>query len=353
MTRRLRVCESIATGLPLKEGMERQRFFLPKEFNHIPMSNKNFILDVKELNIRNVFAPYNPSLIESENGYLVFFRYDIVKQMHLNIFHTYVGCAELDANLNQTAKEFVTIDTETNFAEDPRIVRTKNALALVYNTLNNSKLHSRAMHIAQLNLKENKAANIEKIDLNLRKTEKNWPPFTYTGEDGVENVLFEYLVAGPRQILNYSSNSHELITCPSTKDFDAWCTKWTETWGEPLGGTSSRLVDGEYLSFFHSKFKSKEGNWWYVMGAYTFEAKPPFRITAVSTCPILFDGIYDTPALNTASPDKYVIFPCGFAVEKKEGKTLIHLGCGENDSAIKIVTMDKDELVKSLHKVQL
>jgi predicted GH43/DUF377 family glycosyl hydrolase len=89
------------------------------------------------------------------------------------------------------------------------------------------------------------------------------------------------------------------------------------------------------------------------MGAYTFEAKPPFRITAVSTAPILFDGIYDTPALNTASPDKYVIFPCGFAIEKKEGKTLIHLGCGENDSAIKIVTMDKDELVKSLHKVQL
>jgi predicted GH43/DUF377 family glycosyl hydrolase len=87
------------------------------------------------------------------------------------------------------------------------------------------------------------------------------------------------------------------------------------------------------------------------MGAYTFEEKPPFRVTAISHYPILFKGIYDSPILNTASPKKRVIFPCGFVEEKRDGKELIHISCGENDTATKIVTVDKKALFKSLKKL--
>ncbi len=351
-SKRLKICENIAKGIPFQSALGEERELFPPQFDKIPFSNNVIVLNVKKLDIRNAFAPYNPSIIEHGDGYLVFFRYDIVKQMHLNFYHTHIAYVELDNNFNQTDKEFVTIDTKSPFCEDPRALWHNGNLSLVYNNLVPAKFYSRAMHIARVNLDEHETTDIQKIDLHLSKVEKNWAPFIYTNEDGSENVLFEYQVLEPRQILKVTAaETPEWIEPKPTQELDLWCEKWSEKWGTPLGGTGARLVDGEYLSFFHSKFKAQDGTWWYVMGAYTFEAKPPFRITGVSTNPILFDGIYETPALNTASPDKYVIFPCGFAIEKKDGKTLLHLSCGENDSAIKIVTIDKDALEKSLQKL--
>ncbi|MBX9744839.1 MAG: hypothetical protein K2X08_06490 [Chlamydiales bacterium] len=86
------------------------------------------------------------------------------------------------------------------------------------------------------------------------------------------------------------------------------------------------------------------------MGAYTFKAEPPFTITRMSPQPILFRGIFDTPIANTAQDWKRVIFPSGFVLEKQQDRELIHLACGENDCAIKIVTFDKKALLDSLIK---
>lgn len=350
---RLKICRDISNGIPLKAAVEGYRGAFPKQFDNLPLSNNEIVLDVKKLDIRNVAAPYNASLIEIDNGYLVFFRYDIVKQMHLHLFHTYIGCAELDKNFKQTDKEFVTIDMKSNFAEDPRVVKLNNSFSLIYNNLVPAKFYSRAMHIANVDFNKQEASKIEKIDLLLGRVEKNWAPFIYQAEDVSETIHFEYQLVGPRKILKYNpSSSPKWVITESSKDLDNWCAEWSEKWGPPLGGTGARLIGEEYVSFFHSKFKAEDGAFWYVMGAYTFEAKPPFRITSISTAPILFNGIYETPALNTASPDKFVIFPCGFAVERREEKTLIHLGCGENDSAIKILTIDKDALLRSLKKIK-
>ena len=84
------------------------------------------------------------------------------------------------------------------------------------------------------------------------------------------------------------------------------------------------------------------------MGAYTFNAAPPFNLTGISKYPILFKGIYETPFINTASIDKRVIFPSGFVVENQDDRELIHLACGENDCSVKIVTLDKEQLLKSM-----
>ncbi len=80
------------------------------------------------------------------------------------------------------------------------------------------------------------------------------------------------------------------------------------------------------------------------MESYTFEGKPPFRLTGISKYPILFDGIYDSPIIHTAPHDKKIIYPRGFVVEGN----LLHLACGENDCAVKIVTMDLQKLKQSL-----
>jgi hypothetical protein len=86
------------------------------------------------------------------------------------------------------------------------------------------------------------------------------------------------------------------------------------------------------------------------MGAYTFNAAPPFNLTGISKYPILFKEIYETPFANTACIEKRVIFPSGFVLENQNGRELIQLACGENDCGIKIVTIDKENLLKSLQR---
>ena len=92
---------------------------------------------------------------------------------------------------------------------------------------------------------------------------------------------------------------------------------------------------------------------WYAMGAYTFETKAPYRITSISTAPILFKGIYDTPVKNTASSKKKSIYPAGITLAKEDGKEVVHVSCGENDSTVKVITFYKEELLKSLKQVPL
>jgi hypothetical protein len=59
---------------------------------------------------------------------------------------------------------------------------------------------------------------------------------------------------------------------------------------------------------------------------------------------------YNSPPLNTSNPKLRCIFPSGFVLETRNGQELIHVSCGENDSSVKILTMDKDALLKSLNR---
>jgi predicted GH43/DUF377 family glycosyl hydrolase len=165
-------------------------------------------------------------------------------------------------------------------------------------------------------------------------------------------------------MFEYSLSPHNILKLPDTRinSIDHLIfpdhpspprLPWQEVWGHPRGGTASLKIDDEYLGFFHSSFKDSENILWYVFGAYTFEAEPPFRITSVSKCPILFKGIYDTPILNTALHNKRVIFPSGFVIEERDGRQLIQLSCGENDSGVKLVTIDKEALYKNMIKCAL
>ena len=126
---------------------------------------------------------------------------------------------------------------------------------------------------------------------------------------------------------------------------------WDSQWGAIRGGTPARLIDNQYLAFFHSSFRER-GKVWYVMGAYTFEAFPPYKVTAISAQPILFDGIYNTKAENTAKKGLRCIFPAGF-VEGYDKEDVFYLSCGENDCATKIITISKRNLLSSLKKVNL
>jgi predicted GH43/DUF377 family glycosyl hydrolase len=278
-----------------------------------------------------------------------------------------VGVAHLDSHFEQDAREFKPINLGTDYAEDPRILYVNGELCLFYNALDTQNVQCRFMQVANLNKKTYDVNYTTALDMNLNLFEKNWSPFEYLDENQKTHLLFEYQMS-PRKLLelpNLQVSELKNVTLP--KEISYYALPWPKIFGEVRGGSAAIKIGDEYLGFFHSSFAEekdekndvkKEGRStkkelrWYVMGAYTFEAKPPFRVTSISNYPILFRGIFETPYTNTASFTKKVIFPGGFVIEKQGDKELIHLACGENDAGVKIVTFDKEKLLKSMRRVE-
>jgi len=341
------VTNGVGLQMPLLGGVP-----VPRELQNIPLAEKmGIVLGTKKVSIRDILAPYNASIIENGSGYLLFFRYDVIKQNLPHPFFSHIGMVELDAHFEQTEKAFRKIETHSNFSEDPRILKAGNAFYLIYNDLVPYEQYSRTMRIANIDLKNCALHFSSELNLNLQPVEKNWVPFEFIGENSQPIVYFEYQL-NPHKILallNPQSGTFDHLTIPTESSLQNLF--WSDIWGKPRGGTTARRIGDQYLAFFHSSFHDRDGIVWYLMGAYTFEAKPPFRVTAISNFPILFEGIYDSPPLNTANPLLRAIYPCSFVFEQQNGKHLIHVACGENDSCVKIVTMDEEALLKSLKKL--
>jgi len=355
LKRKARAIERVFANIE-KPGAEFRpligKLTIPAQLQTTPMGEKTgLVLGTKTIEVRNVVAPYNPSMIEHEGGYLLFFRYDILKQDCPHDFYTSIGCCWLDANFEQTEKEFTTIETGSRFSEDPRIVRVGSDLYLVFNDLQKEgSSHYRTMHVGKLNLKESKLEFSTDLDLAIKPVEKNWVPFEHV-KNGKPELYIEYYL-NPQKVMrlpNPEENGLVHLRLPSLSTTHK--IFWPHLWGQPRGGATARFVDGQYLSFFHSFFNDSNGFPWYVMAAYTFEKEEPFRVTGISHYPILFEGIYSSPHMNTADPKKRVIFPGSFTEGTQEGKEVLYVCCGENDCSIKLIIMDKQVLFKSLKKL--
>lgn len=312
---------------------------LPDELQNLPLAES--VIHTKKVIIRNAAGSYlNASMIKQGSGYLLFFRQDVPDPVSSSPHCSYIGCVELDANFEQTEKEFQIIDSQSDHSEDPRILKMGEAYYIVYNDMTHPPTDWRTMQLARFNLETKTIDFIEELDPKLSRHEKNWPPFVYE-----DTLHFEYTI-DPHKILKRSQASH-LCFLPFPPYQKLY---WPSIWGDIRGGTTAQKIGDQYLGFFHSHFKDKRNKkWrWYVMGAYTFEARPPFRLTAISPYPILFDGLYDSPPRKE---NLHCIFPTGFLCENREGQKLIHVSCGENDNGVKIITLDQEILFTSLVKI--
>ncbi len=306
---------------------------IPKELKNVPRADKiGMVLDIKKIIINNIENPINSSIIESnEKDYLVAFRF----REEFDSSDNYIGIALLDENFNQIG-EYKKIDVNSSKAEDPRIYKHKNDFFLIYNDTMPIAHYARAMYIAKLN-PEFTPEYITCLDQHIKPVEKNWVPFSYNTIKG-EKLLLAYGLT-PHKIMEVTDTTKNSIEHYIYKDNPSY-SRFFWKWGEPRGGTPARLVDGEYLAFFHSCFGTGKKKW-YVMGAYTYEAHPPFKITKVSKFPIIFDNVRATR----------VFFPTGFIHKKTDGKELIILSYGENDEFSKIVTLDKEKLFENMKAV--
>jgi len=117
-------------------------------------------------------------------------------------------------------------------------------------------------------------------------------------------------------------------------------TPFTSSWkfGEMRGGTNPVLIGDEYIAFFHSSMPWKTIPRYgerrrYFMGAYTFEAKAPFKVKRMSASPLLTGSEAD-PVIP-GSPA--VVFPCGLIIEPSGS---LYCTYGVNDCASGWVRMD-------------
>ncbi len=322
---------------------------LPSRLSKITSSEKlGVVKNVRTIHFDSEFPKYNPSIIErEEGGYHLFFRHDEPKNVYQSVpFHSYIGCADLDKDFT-LRKVVEKLNTGSRFSEDPRVVRVGKDLFVSWNDQLDSDVYCRTIHSAKWDPKTYTFEYITNLDQHIQWVEKNWVPFE-RWEKNVPHLGFIYAVQ-PHKILDVPHpEKNEVVHLISQGDAALSKLKWGHRWGRIGGGSTARLIEGEYISFFHSSFREPDGLIWYVMGAYTFEAAPPHRITSISRCPILFPGIYESEFLNTADPSKKIIYPAGIAVEKKGEDILLHVSCGENDSAVKIVTIDYHTLKKHM-----
>lgn len=164
------------------------------------------------------------------------------------------------------------------------------------------------------------------------KNEKNWLWFEHGGR------LHTVYLTDPHRVLTWKKHYNGV---EDTYETPAPSQSWWR-FGHARGGTPPVLVGDKYWSFFHSSTPWTE---WtsadkrrYHMGAYAFEAKPPFRITRFSKFPLLTGSPYDP----WMPGQPLVVFPCGALL--RNGTWLVTLGV--NDMASAWIEIPHEELVE-------
>lgn len=171
--------------------------------------------------------------------------------------------------------------------------------------------------------------------------EKNWLWWVApTGHQRDAGLNF-YLVykASPHVVAQFDS---QFIFMQEFKTENDASKKWP--YGTIRGGTPPVMVNGEYLTFFHSSLPTGDQyHRRYYMGAYTFEAQPPFTMKRMTMEPLLVGSWQDRWAPNKP----LVVFPCGSRL--KHGNWLVTMGVNDLEAAwIEIPQLELDQLLRPL-----
>jgi len=328
-------------------------FLLPFSHLHANVDLENmaqeFVLETKHIHIPGYPNAFNTSMVRWGDHILMSFR-DIPYPI-LNIFNSRLGLIILDKDFNPVGKAQI-LDNESMFdlipsrAEDGRLVYIGDRLYLVYSDCK-TKLASRGgfrVYITEIVCNKGYffAKNVECLayfeNEGQHRREKNWTPFDYKGDMLLSYSLHPHLVF--RAIIGTSTCE----TVSLTKGNIDW------DWGDLRGGTPGMLIDGQYLSFFHSSknmstlHSHDKEIAHYFMGAYTFSPEPPFEITGLSPEPIVGINFYKGKEYKPYWKPVKVVFPCGYIFDEK----YIWITYGRDDHETWVVKLDKVGLLNSL-----
>lgn len=164
--------------------------------------------------------------------------------------------------------------------------------------------------------------------------EKNWIWFFH------EDIPYLIYKANPHVVAQFS-DKFQFVNEFITENPLPW------KYGEIRGGTPPLRIGNEYWTFFHSST-----DWFnpirnrmsrrYHMGAYAFEAQPPFRITQMTNEPIISGSQED----RWAPPKPLVIFPCG--TDYRDNKWFVSMGI--NDLACGWIEIPHNDILERCFK---
>jgi predicted GH43/DUF377 family glycosyl hydrolase len=168
---------------------------------------------------------------------------------------------------------------------------------------------------------------------------KNWAVFEH------DSKVYAVHTICPHKILEIDLQFDTEHTATLRHQFD-YSSQWS--WGQPRGGTTPVRVGEEYFCFFHSHYHCAEDpGRIYVMGAYAFEACPPFKVTRLTRAPLLHAP--QLPVSERAPNGHLVVFPCGAILDA----TSWLVSYGENDKWCKIGVFKHEDLLELMDPVTM
>jgi predicted GH43/DUF377 family glycosyl hydrolase len=254
---------------------------------------------------------YNASIVEFGGRRLMAYRSHRMDQKG----RCAIAMCEVDEKWEGTRNHWIELPmTADEHHEDPRLFIYNGHLHLAYTEtrFRHPEPYTCRMAYARL-VQKRRRWSAEAVWFpsygknNGNSTEKNWQFFEHEGR------LYVIYGSQPHVVLEVDG---DVVRSVQT---DPGEVLWP--WGEVRGGTPPVLMpSGEFLTIFHSSLPYPVEPHWrrYYAGAYTFEAKAPFRITAVSQSPILGgsgeDGHIADPRKTSWKP--FVVFPGGIIPHK-------------------------------------
>lgn len=236
-----------------------------------------------------------------------------------------VHVAELhdDYRVHRTTRLHLTHDRARGGREDPRLFVAGDELRVHFIGVERA---GKRIRTSQLYARLNDDLTVRSVhypELPGRQEpmEKNWSPFWHDGEH-----LAVYQT-GPRHVIVRidGDRAERIADTPVTLPWSG---------GVLRGGAPPVRVGDLYYHWFHGRIGSAKAPF-YNVGLSVFEAKPPFRVVAMSPRPML----WGSPTDNAAHPHPcyaVVAFPCGAVLEGGTWK----ISMGWNDRGIRVGEWD-------------
>lgn len=322
-----------------------------------PVATVEILHIERKLPINEVFDPpyeytTNSGIIRHPHtdGYLVSFHTDMAPSTRF--YRTKLHLLEMDKNFKTLyhsqihQEKFYTFHPQhwsgLSAAQDPRLFEVNGKIFMLYN--DSVVSGRREVYIGEIELQNHYMYAKNILHLNYQqgayRDQKNWSPFIYD-----DQIYFIY-TTNPYVILHWDqrTNSVTKVYAEHGAFGDAW------NLGDLRGGTPAIYVKelDAYLTFFHSclRYREREPKTLkvhqpfsriYYMGAYLFDAKPPFKILAYTPQPLSYKDQYKKLNVNY-----HIIFPCGLL--EQEDRFLISAGI--QDEKTEILSVKKADLYK-------
>ena len=213
-----------------------------------------------------------------------------------------------------------------------------------------------------------------------KQDQKNWCHFHYNDSVSFISRMTPYTVVFFSPIAKYlnfdANNVNDFIDVPLGVIISSSQVSLNYLFGQLRGGTSGVLISEGYfksistksilrrnmqfpfyLSFFHSSNEPNAKNCpkTYSMGAFIFQAKPPFLPLAMSEIPLVHSEMYTGPwvenYIDTVYIADYIVFPMSIFVSEVDDE--VYILYGYQDLHGYLITLKLSTVLESLVRVHV